>query len=664
MPPQPVSSRVSTVRPCPPRALPAIDRDPTAAAAAAAAAAVAPAAGLLAEGPARAAGRMRAAGARSSSAAAARGAPPRCRRASSAAAGSQMRRKDAPPLLGGALRGAALPEDGHHEPRETPEAWLELAAERGKAGAGAEAPPSAAPQQQRRGATVPYLGLPVTPELVAISMVYFVQGILGLSRLALSFFFKDDLAVEPAQVAVLVGLAGLPWVVKPLYGFISDAVPLFGYRRRSYLVLCGLAGSASWLALATVVHSPAGAVGAMLLGSLSTAASDVVVDSLVVERARGEPAATAGSLQSLCWASSAVGGIASAYFSGSLVQAYGSQAVFGLTAVFPLIVSAAALLIDEQRVTADPSPPPSPPGSPATASAAGAGGGARGLAASAARALGPRVVAQGAALWGAVRQRRILLPTVFVFLWQATPSADSAMFYFYTNELHFTPEFLGRVRLAGSVASLAGVALYNGVFKAVPLKRMLLWAMLLGVGLGSTQLLLVSGANRALGLSDELFVLGDSVILTVLGQVSFMPILVLAARLCPAGVEATLFATLMSILNGGAFFGSALGAGLTGALGVTSTDFSHLFALVLICNLTTLLPAPFLGLLPASLDAEAPGEDAGGGGGGAAAAHAEAGEGAAGRGAAADPDGSDGAPAPAGDEEEGLPLLRKGPKLR
>lgn len=33
-----------------------------------------------------------------------------------------------------------------------------------------------------------------------------------------------------------------------------------------------------------------------------------------------------------------------------------------------------------------------------------------------------------------------------------------------------------------------------------------------------------------------------------------MPILVLAARLCPEGVEATLFATLMSILNGGVTF--------------------------------------------------------------------------------------------------------------
>lgn len=42
-------------------------------------------------------------------------------------------------------------------------------------------------------------------------------------------------------------------------------------------------------------------------------------------------------------------------------------------------------------------------------------------------------------------------------------------------------------------------------------------------------------------------------------QASFMPILVLAARLCPEGVEATLFATLMSILNG-AFPGNMMSA--------------------------------------------------------------------------------------------------------
>ena len=45
--------------------------------------------------------------------------------------------------------------------------------------------------------------------------------------------------------------------------------------------------------------------------------------------------------------------------------------------------------------------------------------------------------------------------------------------------------------------------------------------------------LLPAGYNRKLGLSNEIFVLGDSAVLTVLGQVSFMPVLVLAARLCP-----------------------------------------------------------------------------------------------------------------------------------
>lgn len=57
---------------------------------------------------------------------------------------------------------------------------------------------------------------------------------------------------------------------------------------------------------------------------------------------------TAGSLQSLCWASAALGGVASAYFSGSLVQEWGPRGVFALTAAFPLVVSLAAVLIAEQ----------------------------------------------------------------------------------------------------------------------------------------------------------------------------------------------------------------------------------------------------------------------------------------------------------------------------
>lgn len=33
-------------------------------------------------------------------------------------------------------------------------------------------------------------------------------------------------------------------------------------------------------------------------------------------------------------------------------------------------------------------------------------------------------------LWDAVRHPNVFFPTLFIFLWQATPHSDSAMFYF------------------------------------------------------------------------------------------------------------------------------------------------------------------------------------------------------------------------------------------
>ncbi|XP_075473538.1 folate-biopterin transporter 1, chloroplastic isoform X2 [Primulina tabacum] len=403
-------------------------------------------------------------------------------------------------------------------------------------------------------------------------MVYFVQGVLGLSRLAVSFYLKDDLHLDPAETAVISGVSSLPWLVKPLYGFISDSIPLFGYRRRSYLVLSGLLGALSWALMASFVDSKYGVAFCILLGSLSVAFSDVVVDSMIVERARGESQSTSGSLQSLCWGSSAFGGIVSSYFSGSLVGTYGVRFVFGLTAVLPLITSAVAVLVKEQPVL----------------------GSARGESSGFVQTSKQSMVQ----LWDTVKQPNVFLPTVFIFLWQATPHSDSAMFYFTTNRLGFTPEFLGRVKLVTSVASLVGVGLYNGFLKSVPLRKIFLATTLIGTALGMTQVFLVTGLNRQFGISDEWFAIGDSLILTVLGQASFMPVLVLAAKLCPEGVEATLFATLMSICNGGSVVGGLMGAGLTQLFGVTKDSFENLAPLIILCNLSSLLPLPLLGLLP------------------------------------------------------------------
>ncbi|KAE8698289.1 Folate-biopterin transporter 1 [Hibiscus syriacus] len=430
---------------------------------------------------------------------------------------------------------------------------------------------------RKKNSRLKCFGVDLSPDNVAVAMVYFVQGVLGLAKLAVSFYLKDDLHLDPAETAVITGFSALPWLVKPLYGFISDSIPLFGYRRRSYLVLSGLLGALSWILMATFVDGKYGAAFCILLSSFSVAFSDVVVDSMVVERARGESQSVSGSLQSLCWGSSAFGGIVSSYFSGSLVEAYGVRFVFGVTALLPLITSAVAVLVKEQRVLG-----------PARVSNV-LFGNSNFLESSKENII---------QLWTAFRQPHVFLPTVFIFLWQATPHSDSAMFFFTTNKLGFTPEFLGRVKLVTSVASLVGVGLYNGFLKYVPLRKIFLVTTIAGSVLGMTQVFLVTGLNRQFGISDEWFAVGDSLILTVLSQASFMPVLVLAAKLCPEGMEATLFATLMSISNGGSVLGGLIGAGLTKVFGVTRDKFDNLAALIILCNLTSLLPLPLLRLLP------------------------------------------------------------------
>lgn len=413
-----------------------------------------------------------------------------------------------------------------------------------------------------------FFGNEPTPELVGILIVYFVQGILGLARLAVSFFLKDELALSPAQVAALMGVAALPWVIKPLFGFLSDGLPLFGYRRRPYLILSGLMGTAAWLSLATVVNTAWAATSAILLSSLSVAISDVIVDSLVVERARGESLSNSGSLQALTWGTSAVGGLITAYLSGWLLQHFSNQTVFAITATFPLLVSAVAWLIIEQPVSSRPNP----------------------------STVGNQIKQLG----GAITQKVIWLPTAFIFLWQATPSADSAFFYFTTNELGFEPEFLGRVRLVTNIASLVGIWLFQRFLKNIPFRTLMGWTTIISSVLGMTALLLVTHTNRTLGIDDHWFSLGDSLILTVMGQIAFMPVLVLSARLCPEGVEASLFALLMSIYNLAGLLSHELGALLTHWLGVTETNFDKLWLLVVITNASSLLPLPFLGWLPAA----------------------------------------------------------------
>jgi folate/biopterin transporter len=407
------------------------------------------------------------------------------------------------------------------------------------------------------------------------SWVLFLEGLSGISGLAVSYFYKNTLKVDPAMLTTVSSLTNLPWTCKPIYGFISDAFPIGGYRRKPYLFIAGVMGFASWVAMSLLVNGVWSGFTCMLIGSTAIAIANVISEAIVVERSKGEPQEFASHLQSVVWGAASIGGLIASFLSGYLLKFMTDRQVFLLVSVLPLSLIMLAFITPDRRVTDR-------------------------AAAELERGQMKNKVQQ---LYRTVMLPEIFYPTAFIFALNATPSTGSAWFYFYSSKpplgLGFTAEFLGTINVVGSVFNLAGVVFFQAFLKKVAFRPILIWGTVVSTALGLSNLILVFHWNRAYGIPDWFFCLGESAIQSVVGWVATMPIIVMASRLCPDGMEGTMYALIMSVNNLGGIVGSQVGAVLCTYLGVSATNLDNFWLLVFISNASSILPLLLIGWVPA-----------------------------------------------------------------
>src|SRR6202166_1636007 len=86
--------------------------------------------------------------------------------------------------------------------------------------------------------------------LLFFALVYVVEGlgqVVGLIAQPLNYYLKEAQGWTPVQITAFVTIFNLPWIIKPLYGLVSDFVPLFGYRRKSYLIVANILAIGGYL---------------------------------------------------------------------------------------------------------------------------------------------------------------------------------------------------------------------------------------------------------------------------------------------------------------------------------------------------------------------------------------------------------------------------------
>lgn len=373
------------------------------------------------------------------------------------------------------------------------------------------------------------------------ALIYFTQGIGSLASQPLFYYLKETLHMKVSDIMLLTSCISIPWMVKPLYGFLSDNFPILGYHRKSYILLsCAF----SMLAEVFLGFSPilplALLIGVMIFDSLGGAIKDVAVDGLMVEE--GKKHGLTGKLQAVQWGCLHVALILTGVGGGYIAEHFSFHTAYKAILLFPLLIAICAWFYDEQAVQ-------------------------------------PKVREP---MWpkykSLLKNKQFLLAGTFLFFMWFSPSVGTPIMAKMRDDLHLTKIYIGWLSTLGSIAGCAGAALYYFISKRINLKRWLIWGTILNavstvayVYLTTTTVLVYAVAFGITGMFVQLLLM------------DFM------ARSCPKGTEATTFALLCSVVNFGGFLSGLTGSRLYATLGYDG--------LVWISGLTTLLCVAFIPFL-------------------------------------------------------------------
>jgi Na+/melibiose symporter-like transporter len=137
---------------------------------------------------------------------------------------------------------------------------------------------------QTRGSNKPllYAALVVIFGVLATTLSQFqVLGLIPLKNL-----LKNELHADRAGTAAFLFWIGLAWYFKPLAGVITDAFPLFGTRRKSYMLLGAIFAVVFWIVMYFTPHQYGKLLWVAIAINLFTVITSTVVGGYMVETAQ------------------------------------------------------------------------------------------------------------------------------------------------------------------------------------------------------------------------------------------------------------------------------------------------------------------------------------------------------------------------------------------
>ncbi len=347
-------------------------------------------------------------------------------------------------------------------------------------------------------------------------LAYFAQGMGqagGLISQPLSYYLKQGLGYNAAEVADYLAILTLPWIIKPVYGLVSDFIPLLGYRRKTWLMLVNFAAAAGFLWLSDLTDAGT-IIVALTLTAFGTAASDVIVDALMVEN--GERTGQTARFQGVQWMWFKLAAIITALTGGAIAAMFPPATALHVAATFTMlapiaVLTASYLLVREDRAVIN---------------------------LEQFRETSRRLVE-------AFRSPTLRIAAAFLALWCFSPGFGTPMYYHMVDTLGFDQKFIGQLAALTAAGAVVGAWMFARVFS----RHTVTWRAVFSIVAAFFGILIYLGIAQPHAHTAAIAV-PLSVVFGLTAQIGTLTILTLAASACPPRAEGFVFAALMSLYNG------------------------------------------------------------------------------------------------------------------
>lgn len=362
------------------------------------------------------------------------------------------------------------------------------------------------------------------------SVVYFIQGALGLSAVALPLYLREaGLGIK--DIATLSSVTAIPWLLKPIFAAASDKFPIWGYRRKTYILFSSALSALGWWCMAAFPDYSAATIAFMLAANLGFAITDVVTDGLIVENS---DAHTTQTYQALSWGFRSLGAIASGILGGWITVKFGYRVVFALTGLLPLLSLMIAIVLKETRADRQ----------------------RKTLKSSSLAKLIVQALAQSLSLIG---RGELFWFCLLLLLGTISASFATPLFFYFKDNLGFQETMLGTIQSLSWIGAVIGCGIYYKFLKNVDLRKTLFIAITVDV-LSTLLCFLMLNRFSAISLS---FMTG------IMAYITLLPLMAAAAKLAHGtGIEGSLFAILMSVRNFGVVASTFVGGYLYHGVGL------------------------------------------------------------------------------------------------